>query len=1239
LRDPDQDLRAMAASDLLDLLKKSSSPFSRDDGERCTAAFVKLLYDAQSHVQNLGMECLGQVVRLIDAEITRATVSSICSEIQQRGKSSESTALSVGLRVMSNRVAEDTEDRVLLGSLATAIVSVLKDTSDLPSDVAVDVFSALSDVLTHAGAQVAMDTDTVNQIQETLLSYIGHSNMGVRRRAIAVLGAFVVHVPGKQSEQALGTIFQRYEACTRPSEKCIMLRVLVTIARQRPERVAKLVPSIVDRELGSMNEDEHEVRVTMLLVFETFVRHCTEPMAPRRDEIYNTAVEALKYDPNYNYDAEDDMDTGSEAGEDFGDEYEDDIYEDEEDDSWDVRLSGVKLLAAIAKSGLYTPSEVVQRIGDVLGTSFKEREDVVRAEVLTTYAAMVTALNDLAAGNASEMVNVLQQQAPKVVASSLAAIKSYPRSVETKQLAFAIFARLASVKQDILDSSLSDIAPLVSSALEAEDISGTLQTASNSLVKTNLKLDVIEFLHSLAQRSAISNSAVEFFASAKDGIKRNVTSKTFQVPSASFNTATSLVLLLGRASADVGQFVSWADDMARDAASLTSTDDQGLKRSVYGFIGTVLQQLGDKLGASSVDQLLGALATLTGGVNDSPIVLGAFVQAVSQPTALPAEKVAAVAPSVLQSIEPLFRQNSMAAVTVALDVVKVLADYGADTVAPVSEHMLDNIIAVISRTPESPPASALQAFAAVCPSVSEDSMRSITSEILKLLSTTTVYDGQSALALSEVFQVVGRTFPGLASSWKDTIIDNWTQTHARYAKQRKDSSNEAIQVPFPSTMLTNAAKSINALFAGYYESQGQQWSSELLDTIVRAPPKTTSEIALVCLGLRALGYAAAKGDLARSENLAAQLDAHIQSEHDDVRNEAAAALGKYVGSYPDTFSALFASATTPGSGGAAASSRLQAVKVAVEQIVGVNHDQANAEPMWSQIVAYAQSEQGALPDALAQSLATFAVALPGVFVPALVELISSSTNTNVKAFFITTFRTVLADRHLGTECDAQIKSALIHVLASIDDENVDIRRLSLLALYAVIKSKACLLDDGIIGAIEPALFKQTVINESLVRIINMGPIKKRIDDGLDARRCAFQCVHMLVRMLPGAASDKAVADSVVRGIADDHDIRLLVLQIIHETSSSLAAAYAARLDDIAESVKKVQDTKLPPKAVEQEIEKHHAMLRSSVSVLVAMEPIAKNASSAKFDELLAAVADPSSGELAGYLKELRSKDI
>ncbi|KAJ2616451.1 Cullin-associated NEDD8-dissociated protein 2, partial [Coemansia sp. RSA 1365] len=405
----------MAISDILELLRTSRSKLSKAEGEQCTEAFIKLLSDTQSHVQNLAAECLDQVVHLIEADTIKKAILEICTNIQKSGREAGGCALSVGLRRMTARVVEELDDNGVLGSLATPIVTVLQNTSELPSDVMIDIFGALSEVLTHAGSQIGADNGAVSQTQELLFNFIGSSNVAVRRRAIAALGAFVVHVPGERSEEALDEIYQRYRSCTQDSDKCILLRVLVAIAQQRPARVTKLVPTIVDTEIGAIEESERELHVTLLFMFETFVRCCTELVADKCDEIYRIAADAVKFDPNYSYSDDEGMDTSSEGDleNEFGDDSDGDAFEDDEDDSWDVRLGGVKLLSAISKSGLLNPSDIVNRIGGVLLKSFREREDVVRAEIMLTYAAVVEELQKEESASNSGVVDALREQAPK----------------------------------------------------------------------------------------------------------------------------------------------------------------------------------------------------------------------------------------------------------------------------------------------------------------------------------------------------------------------------------------------------------------------------------------------------------------------------------------------------------------------------------------------------------------------------------------------------------------------------------------------------------------------------------------------------------------------------------------------------------------------------------------------------------------------------------------------------------
>ncbi|KAJ2738431.1 hypothetical protein GGI20_006276, partial [Coemansia sp. BCRC 34301] len=381
--------------------------------------------------------------------------------------------------------------------------------------------------------------------------------------------------------------------------------------------------------------------------------------------------------------------------------------------------------------------------------------------------------------------------------------------------------------------------------------------------------------------------------------------------------------------------------------------------------------------------------------------------------------------------------------------------------------------------------------------VSEESIKQVASKLVRLLSVASVHDKQSSGALEQVYEAVGRTFPNIAEHWKADILSSWKQSYESFDKQRSAKNNDAILAQFPSSALANAARSVLALFTGYYKAAGQAWTDAFLSDLLSAEPKSTAEVALTCLALRVLGYAAATGLLAQEAAMAKQLYAHVESSNDDVRNEAAFALGCYVGNYTELLSALFDSATA--STGADASSKMMATKAALDLAVATRRATAIAESAWAQVTSYVEASDKPVPDVIAQILATFVTAFPDVYIPLLASRIASSNSITAKVSFITAFRTVLADKHLSSQCDVQTKLVLPTILARISDADINVRRLTLLALYTLIQTKLELVED-IIPAIQPALFQQTVIDTSVVREISMGPFKRKIDDGLETRK-------------------------------------------------------------------------------------------------------------------------------------------
>jgi len=72
-----------------------------------------------------------------------------------------------------------------------------------------------------------------------------------------------------------------------------------------------------------------------------------------------------------------------------------------------------------------------------------------------------------------------------------------------------------------------------------------------------------------------------------------------------------------------------------------------------------------------------------------------------------------------------------------------------------------------------------------------------------------------------------------------------------------------------------------------------------------------------------------------------------------------------------------------------------------------------------------------------------------------------------------------------------------------------VRQLALSVLNAAARTKPHLLRDHL-HILLPVLYRETVIKPELVRIVQMGPWQHKVDDGLEARKTAYETLYTLV---------------------------------------------------------------------------------------------------------------------------------
>lgn len=72
-----------------------------------------------------------------------------------------------------------------------------------------------------------------------------------------------------------------------------------------------------------------------------------------------------------------------------------------------------------------------------------------------------------------------------------------------------------------------------------------------------------------------------------------------------------------------------------------------------------------------------------------------------------------------------------------------------------------------------------------------------------------------------------------------------------------------------------------------------------------------------------------------------------------------------------------------------------------------------------------------------------------------------------------------------------------------------VRRLALSALNSAARNKPQLIRDHL-STLLPNLYKETKVNPDLIRTVQMGPWTLKVDDGLEARKTAYETMYTLV---------------------------------------------------------------------------------------------------------------------------------
>ncbi|KAH7666412.1 CAND1 protein, partial [Aphelenchoides avenae] len=106
-----------------------------------------------------------------------------------------------------------------------------------------------------------------------------------------------------------------------------------------------------------------------------------------------------------------------------------------------------------------------------------------------------------------------------------------------------------------------------------------------------------------------------------------------------------------------------------------------------------------------------------------------------------------------------------------------------------------------------------------------------------------------------------------------------------------------------------------------------------------------------------------------------------------------------------------------------------------------------------------------------------------------------------------------------------------------------------------------------LGSLLPALYAETDVKKELVHEVEMGPFKHIVDDGLDLRKAAFECMYTLAEHCLDRIDVFQYMDHVESGLKDQHDIKLLTFLMLSRLAATCGLQVAQRIDRFCDLIK------------------------------------------------------------------------
>ncbi|CAM6099751.1 unnamed protein product [Calypogeia fissa] len=1175
----DKDFRYMATSDLLNELQKDTFKADGDTERKVSQIVLQQLDDASGDISGLAVKCLAPLVKKVNENRVVDIAETLCTRLLT-GKEQQRDIASIALKTVVAEISSGACAQALVHSLTPRLIKGITS-QDTSTEVKSECLDILCDVLHRFGGLMVDDHE---RLLNALLMQLNLQRAGLRKRAIQCLATLASSMSDDLLARATVSVVQLLKnKDVKPDMTRTNIQMIGAFCRAVGYRFGphlnEVVPLLINY-CENASENDDELRENSLQALESFVLRCPRNVSEHTGTILDLALEYLSYDPNFTDDMDEDLDDDMD-GEEEEDEESADEYSDDEDVSWKVRRAAAKTLSAIISSRPELLGTLYNKASPKLIERFREREENVKIDVFNAFIDLLRQTGSVTKGSveirAGSPLYMLQQEVPKVVKSLNKQLRE--RSVKTKVGAFSVLKELVIVLPNCLSDHITSLVPGIEKALNDK--------SSNS----NLKIEALVFLRLVLA----SHSPTVFHPHIKAlsaPVLTAVSERYYKVTAEALRVCGELVKAIRpslETKADFN-FVPYVRPLYTAIFKrLTAQDqDQEVKECAISCMGLVISILGDQLKSELGTCLPLLLERLRNEITRLTAVK-AFATIAESPLNI---DLSSVLEQVVTELTTFLRKANRALRQASLGTLNALLTAYSNNISPTSyELIIVELSTLISDADLHMTALALE----LCCTMMLDKQHHAAAGAAvggKVLPQALILV-KSPLLQGQALQTLQGFFAALVQS-QNTSFDTLLEALLSTARTSGAAGGPASKQSYHSIAQCAGVLCLAA---------GDAKCSSTVARLISSLQSSTANDSTTLLSLLCLGEIGRRKDLSMHLNIQNVIVSSFQSPSEEIKGAASYALGNIaVGNLAQYLPFILSQIDTQ--------SKLQYLllhslkeviaRQSFDEVGKVEFQATDVQKILSLLFTHCQSEEEGVRNVVAECLGKLALIEPEKLVPALKER-TSVPSAFTRATVVIAIKYTIVER--PQPIDAFVKPCIDSFLMLIKDEDRHVRRAAVSALSTAAHNKPGLIKD-LLPTLLPLLYDQTVIKKELIRTVDLGPFKHTVDDGLELRKAAFECVDTLLDSCLDQIDPSAfITPHLLSGLSDHYDVKMPCHLILSKLSQKCGAAVLAVLDALVEPLEKTVTNKTKPDAVKQEVDRNEDMIRSTLRAIDSLNRI------------------------------------